>query len=1160
MAKIQSNDRFGLKSAINMNNKVTYQDLLWTALTPAGTNLTRWAVALAVVMIMLVMPQGTQAQTYKLGGNYVKFQKFVQPNPEEAGQYVEATEAAVGDEIIASVNNEQIPQGKYFTGEYSSQDLTLTTNWDGTFIMPAKDVTVNAVLAAQKDYTIDLTTSTTAVIPMEISILLSYLEVGGQTCSVYDNEYNWFLDLNVDGINDVEVKSTFDATTQDYIYSIEQLSGNGVYKTSCSFALNITPPEQYKSLIFNFKEVAPAVTLQSGWITVSGGPFTYTGQAIEPTVTVNDGTTDITGEFNVTYSNNKNAGEATVTVTAKTTSTSYTGSVSKTFTIKPMPVTITADGETKVYDGQPLTKNSYTHTELASGDAIKSVIVTGSQTDAGTSKNVPSGAVIQNAANENVTDNYAITYTNGTLTVTKASLNIITEDYSGVYDGAAHGITVKNVSEGLTVKYSEDNTNFGSNELKYTNVCDETVYWKVENNNYDLTSGASGNAQVTITPKAVTISGVKAKDKVYDGTTSAIIDAESAIIDGKVEGDALTVNAQSVTAVFADAEAGKNKSVTLSGNFSLAGDQAVNYTLSAQPANATGTITPKPVTVIRDLTVSSTTLNGITFYSVNASNVIIEGAVNNEKLSINSVIARLQNGSTEVCDLDYTAATIVIGVDKANNYVVAEEGNQATAKITASTETVTGADGYQTVTTSKMPDLDLSEIYSIATDGKVTKTVTGVSKVTSDVSGAISPNGTVINNLAAVAGGTIFGSVSAEGKKVTDKVVTNSTGSTGDILIGVDGVTNVTVNTVTKTDAQGNTKNTSSSITVKQNTPTGDGTSDGITNIALGLNSGKCTFSVQKSFDHGTVSVYPASANVGEWVTITVIPETGFKLERLSVTVSGASPVDPIKTIYSTRFASESNQYKFQAPYAEIFSIIVSIVTDGTGSGDDSGNSENSEVQESSILDSKGQAATTMIVNYGTNVENSAIGADIGSISADVAGADIDNTVDGGKSSNGTANGNIVTISGSAVGGAVYGGRSKDAAGNNNTVEINGGNVPGIVGGGTRGATAEQEEDDEIEIVSGKEYKLLRDGFIVLNFYTPDASITVNSIIIRRWGDANNDGYLNAADLVEMINAKNDNASERFNLTNADIDLDGKITQADIDEVVDAIMEQTDEE
>ena len=113
-----------------------------------------------------------------------------------------------------------------------------------------------------------------------------------------------------------------------------------------------------------------------------------------------------------------------------------------------------------------------------------------------------------------------------------------------------------------------------------------------------------------------------------------------------------------------------------------------------------------------------------------------------------------------------------------------------------------------------------------------------------------------------------------------------------------------------------------------------------------------------------------------------------------------------------------------------------------------------------------------------------------------------------------------------------------------------------IIGGGTRAATAEEEEkDNEIEIVSGQEYELLHDGYIVLNFYTPDAAITVNSVIFRRPGDANNDGFLDAVDLVEMINAKNGKASERFNLTNADIDRDGEITQDDIDAVVEMIMD-----
>ena len=252
-----------------MNNKVNHQNLL--------------KGLLMLLVILFLMPQGTQAQNYTLGGDYVKFQKFVQPNPEEAAQYVVTTEAEEGETVTASIDTDKIPQGKYFTGVYTSQDVTLTTDWDGaTFTMPAKDVTVNAELAAQEDYTIDLTSSTSAVIPMEISTLLSYMEVGGQTCSVYDKDYNWFLDLNVDGTPDLEVKSTFDQTIQDHIFSIEVLSGSGVYKTSCSFALDTPTPERYKALNFKFKEAVPVRTLQADWITLSGD-LTYTGQPIKPT-------------------------------------------------------------------------------------------------------------------------------------------------------------------------------------------------------------------------------------------------------------------------------------------------------------------------------------------------------------------------------------------------------------------------------------------------------------------------------------------------------------------------------------------------------------------------------------------------------------------------------------------------------------------------------------------------------------------------------------------------------------------------------------------------------------------------------------------------------------------------------------------------------------
>ena len=89
--------------------------------------------------------------------------------------------------------------------------------------------------------------------------------------------------------------------------------------------------------------------------------------------------------------------------------------------------------------------------------------------------------------------------------------------------------------------------------------------------------------------------------------------------------------------------------------------------------------------------------------------------------------------------------------------------------------------------------------------------------------------------------------------------------------------------------------------------------------------------------------------------------------------------------------------------------------------------------------------------------------------------------------------------------------------------------------------------------------------FIIDRFASQDSTsapldLTINSIIIRRPGDANGDDYVDAADLVEMINAKNGHASERFVMKNADMDGSGNITQPDIDAVVKIILEVKDDE
>jgi hypothetical protein len=64
-----------------------------------------------------------------------------------------------------------------------------------------------------------------------------------------------------------------------------------------------------------------------------------------------------------------------------------------------------------------------------------------------------------------------------------------------------------------------------------------------------------------------------AQDKVYDGTTSAIVNGS---LNGLITGDQVNLNAQGQ---FADKNAGSNKNVNVSGN--LSGTDAGNYSLQA---------------------------------------------------------------------------------------------------------------------------------------------------------------------------------------------------------------------------------------------------------------------------------------------------------------------------------------------------------------------------------------------------------------------------------------------------------------------------------------------------------------------------------------------------------------------------------------------------
>ena len=101
-----------------------------------------------------------------------------------------------------------------------------------------------------------------------------------------------------------------------------------------------------------------------------------------------------------------------------------------------------------------------------------------------------------------------------------------------------------------------------------------------------------------ITPRAVTVSGITAADKTYNGSADAVLDVSGAVISGKAEGDTLTVSA---AGTFDSKDVGTDRTVRISG-LTLGGASAGNYRLAAigQQTTATASITPAVITVTPD--------------------------------------------------------------------------------------------------------------------------------------------------------------------------------------------------------------------------------------------------------------------------------------------------------------------------------------------------------------------------------------------------------------------------------------------------------------------------------------------------------------------------------------------------------------------------------
>lgn len=101
----------------------------------------------------------------------------------------------------------------------------------------------------------------------------------------------------------------------------------------------------------------------------------------------------------------------------------------------------------------------------------------------------------------------------------------------------------------------------------------------------------SETSTASITPATLTVAGVIAADKVYDGTATAVVDASAAVLSGTISGDEVTLTG-TATGTFRSVNAGMGQTVTISG-LSLDGADAGNYLLN--PPTAAASIMPASV-------------------------------------------------------------------------------------------------------------------------------------------------------------------------------------------------------------------------------------------------------------------------------------------------------------------------------------------------------------------------------------------------------------------------------------------------------------------------------------------------------------------------------------------------------------------------------------
>ena len=296
-------------------------------------------------------------------------------------------------------------------------------------------------------------------------------------------------------------------------------------KTNTTWSDGTTEDKEY-----NFT-INPITILETNVQNINN--VTYTGQELTPEVKITSGNYVLIKDtdYTLSYSNNKNAGEATVTITGKG---NYTGTVNKTFTINKKTPNITAPTpkENLRQTGQPL--------ELITAGSTSDGTLEYSLDNVTYSTDIPTGTAYGEytiyykvTGNDNIED---VSESHFTVTIAKpyATYSQLPTGEQGLeYDGTDQVLVVAGSSDYGTILYSlSEDSGFDADtgSIVGNDAGTYTVWYYIQSTNNDYDDSEKASLEVTISPKKADTytSSPEAKDDlVYDGDSHNLVEEGS---------------------------------------------------------------------------------------------------------------------------------------------------------------------------------------------------------------------------------------------------------------------------------------------------------------------------------------------------------------------------------------------------------------------------------------------------------------------------------------------------------------------------------------------------------------------------------------------------------------------------------------------------------